>query len=704
MKRLIILLLLVFSQVAFSQWEPCNNGLYGASIQCVAVNENLVVAGTNNGVYVSLDKGENWEAKNSGLENLNINSTHIDGSKLYIGTLGGGIYYSSDNGDSWTTKNSGLENLNIITFAVQGNDIFVGTYENGFYVSSDNGDNWGKKKITASTAGVITSIVFIGGTIYAGLSQEGLFRSLDNGETWETKNSGRLGDIGVSSIAINKGNVYLGTYQALYISMDSGDSFVSKINSGGAFNRPVYDIEFNNDDLIIIFGNELKYSTDDGESWINDNGKTTPKTVKTITSLGEDIFVGTEGSIYLSKDKGVSWTRKDKGLTNTLIGSIVSNKTNIFTTSYRNGIFLSTDNGDRWIEKNTGLASDFPMRITKIIENNNILYAGTDGDGMYLSSDYGDNWNKRWIPNNSNISNQVVSLVSNDDIIYTGTYSGVYSSFDNGETWEEKNNGLTNKKIKVLYKNFNGIYAGTESGLFFSSDQGNKWVENVDPKYTKPNIKAFAINEDNIFIGGSPNGGFRVSRDNGVSWSPILNSIKLVEASVSSLAIGDDYLFVGTNAGIFLTKDIGSTWIEINDGLTNLDIYSLLVAGKYLFAGTNNGGLFRVKLSDFGITGVEDDATENENYLYSFPPFPNPATKEVRSLVYWDMSSDIEQDEIGVYNIYGAKVSDRSKISFDKLSSYSGYLIWNCSGIETGVYMIVIKHGTESRTIKVMVN
>ncbi len=80
------------------------------------------------------------------------------------------------------------------------------------------------------------------------------------------------------------------------------------------------------------------------------------------------------------------------------------------------------------------------------------------------------------------------------------------------------------------------------------------------------------------------------------------------------------------------------------------------------------------------------------------------ATKEVRSLIYWNMSSDIEQDEIGVYNIYGAKISDRSKISFDQLNLYSGYLIWNCSGIEAGVYLIIIKHGTETRTIKVMVN
>jgi hypothetical protein len=116
------------------------------------------------------------------------------------------------------------------------------------------------------------------------------------------------------------------------------------------------------------------------------------------------------------------------------------------------------------------------------------------------------------------------------------------------------------------------------------------------------------------------------------------------------------------------------------------------------------GGMHRARISDFVGNSVKDNIIINDNYLYAYPPFPNPATKEVRSLIYWDPSSDIEQNEIGVYNIYGAQVSDRSKISFDKLNLYSGYLIWNCAGIETGVYMIVIKHGTETRTIKVVVN
>jgi hypothetical protein len=162
---------------------------------------------------------------------------------------------------------------------------------------------------------------------------------------------------------------------------------------------------------------------------------------------------------------------------------------------------------------------------------------------------------------------------------------------------------------------------------------------------------------------------------------------------------------------LYYVKDIfdRSTWqyyIVPNDGRM---VYPIKKYGDKFFCRYKddnipwNAIMFWVKPSGT-MSKVDENTTNEENYLYTYPPFPNPASKNIRSLVYWDTSSDIEQDEIGVYNIYGAKVSDRSKISFDKLNLYSGYLIWDCSGVETGVYMIVIKHGTATRTIKVVVN
>ncbi len=188
---------------------------------------------------------------------------------------------------------------------------------------------------------------------------------------------------------------------------------------------------------------------------------------------------------------------------------------------------------------------------------------------------------------------------------------------------------------------------------------------------------------------------------------------KRPEYGIYNIGIDSDtnMIYISFMDTLFYVKDIfdRSTWqyyIVPNDGRM---VYPIKKFGDKFFCRYKddnipwNAIMFWVKPSGT-LSKVEENIINKDNYLYTFPPFPNPATKEVKSLVYWDMSSDIEQDEIGVYNIYGAKVSDRSKITFDKLSSYNGYLIWDCSGIPAGVYMIFIKHGTETRTIKVVVN
>lgn len=102
-------------------------------------------------------------------------------------------------------------------------------------------------------------------------------------------------------------------------------------------------------------------------------------------------------------------------------------------------------------------------------------------------------------------------------------------------------------------------------------------------------------------------------------------------------------------------------------------------------------------------SSVEDFQTEDMNYLYSYPAYPMPASNEVRTLVYWDLSFDTEKYDIAVYDLLGNKVSDAPSIRIEPHTAFSGNVIWNCSGVEPGIYLMRIKHGTEAKTIKVMV-
>jgi len=93
----------------------------------------------------------------------------------------------------------------------------------------------------------------------------------------------------------------------------------------------------------------------------------------------------------------------------------------------------------------------------------------------------------------------------------------------------------------------------------------------------------------------------------------------------------------------------------------------------------------------------------NLSYFYSYPPFPIPAKNVTRSLIFWDSSSDIDLDDISVYNVYGVKICGREKISIEKSNFYSGHLILDCTSFENGIYLIKIQHGTTSKIIKVLV-
>lgn len=109
-----------------------------------------------------------------------------------------------------------------------------------------------------------------------------------------------------------------------------------------------------------------------------------------------------------------------------------------------------------------------------------------------------------------------------------------------------------------------------------------------------------------------------------------------------------------------------------------------------------------ISFSDTTLLSVKDYAVERGDYLYSYPPYPNPATSEVRAKIYWDLSLDINTADIKVYDIYGKEVSDRSAIEVIRESDWSGTLIWNCSSVEVGVYLITINYGTQKMVIKVI--
>jgi ligand-binding sensor domain-containing protein len=61
---------------------------------------------------------------------------------------------------------------------------------------------------------------------------------------------------------------------------------------------------------------------------------------------------------------------------------------------------------------------------------------------------------------------------------------------------------------------------------------------------------------------------------------------------VYALTVNGLNFFAGTNQGVFLSTNNGTSWTAVNSGLTNVFIRSLVFSGSNLFAGTYGGGVF----------------------------------------------------------------------------------------------------------------
>jgi photosystem II stability/assembly factor-like uncharacterized protein len=200
----------------------------------------------------------------------------------------------------------------------------------------------------------------------------------------------------------------------------------------------------------------LNFSTNNGQSWSLIGGPFNNAIMKGMTELGTKLFVCGSIGVYKSSD-GISWTSSNSGLTNTYVNDIIAMGSDLYAAT-NNGIFISSDSGSTWNDINNGMNS---IAYTFMV-NGNELFAGT-GDGVYVTSNQGLNWTQK--ANGMNGFKIIYDLAMNGSVIIAGTFiTGVYISFDNGDTWVLANDGLTNQNVRSVCVSGTDVFIGTVGG------------------------------------------------------------------------------------------------------------------------------------------------------------------------------------------------------------------------------------------------
>ncbi len=225
----------------------------------------------------------------------------------------------------------------------------------------------------------------------------------------------------------------------------------------------------------------------------------------------------------------------------------------------------------------------------------------------------------QWVQTNGTRGFQIQCFAGSGTNLFAGNYDGgVFLSTNNGKNWTAVNSGMTGSIVQSLVVSPNGtggtnLFAGTSGGVFLSTNDGTSWTA-VNSGLTDTSVNALAVSPNgtggtNLFAGTQDGGGVYLSTDNGTSWtatsSGILKTIYDASRYISVWAItvspngtGGTNLFAGTDNGVYLSTDNGTSWSAVSTGLPSTVVYqysivhSFAVVGTDLFAQTWGGNIY----------------------------------------------------------------------------------------------------------------
>lgn len=277
----------------------------------------------------------------------------------------------------------------------------------------------------------------------------------------------------VIAVHVSGRNIIAGTKAGIHYTSDSGKTWKQSTGISSTANSFAQD----SNKLLVSSYEQLYKSTDDGASWSSLPAIYSFEDVNNLVIAGTKYIVGMNGSgVWFSADKGSSWWSSSSSWQGR--NTCIARKKNQLFATYQGSGYLqaSNDEGQTWYASQgnglkIGPSSSFQDIYCIAVKDDSILIAGTKNtgtytihDGVYFSYDDGNNWIKR---NNGITTSAINSIAVLGHVIFVGTNGGgVFYSTDEGDNWSAFNNGLSDLNINKLYIHGSTLYAGVATGVF----------------------------------------------------------------------------------------------------------------------------------------------------------------------------------------------------------------------------------------------
>jgi len=223
---------------------------------------------------------------------------------------------------------------------------------------------------------------------------------------------------------------------------------------------------------------------------------------------------------------------------------------------------------------------------------------------IYSSSDNGKTWNTAitGLPNDTKAS---FFEKKGNEIVLGTENKGLFITENDRKKWKDIGEKLPSKRINALHISGEEIYAGLyNQGIFVTKNDGDLW-QSLNKGL--PNLKVQGILKIKDEILAGTDDGIYKTKDNLINWKSKHSGLQIL-----SLQEINGQIIAGTSKGILLSNDNGETWETIhNEGA----IHYTSVFGEKIFALYMSGDVFMSE--DFGATWVEFDYTPRQSaYIY----------------------------------------------------------------------------------------
>jgi photosystem II stability/assembly factor-like uncharacterized protein len=213
-------------------WSRLGDGLEGREVLSLAVAGDEVLAGTDDGLFVSVSHCGGWRRLPTVIAGTDVHPRVRDlavvSDGVVLAATSAGLLRSADGGERWERKVLGLGG-SVEALAVAGSGLTLAATPLGFFKSADGGATWAAVSAGAPD-GRVQNLAFLPGSdrVVFASSSRGLMRSADQGRTWEHRGGGLpLLDITGLAMDPNGRTIFVSEFSegGLWQSLDAGDTW-----------------------------------------------------------------------------------------------------------------------------------------------------------------------------------------------------------------------------------------------------------------------------------------------------------------------------------------------------------------------------------------------------------------------------------------------------------------------------------------------